>query len=333
MTIPDDVTAWLLASDPALRWQVERDLLGADESVWRATRARVASEGFGAALLAEQDAAGTWAGGAFFPVAGHPSAWVEGQEGQPWTATTWTLNSLRDWGLDAAALAGTAEKLASVRWEYDDLPYWGGEVDVCINAWTLANGTWLGADVTGLVDWFAEHQLDDGGWNCEWEFGSTRSSFHSTICALTGLLYREVHGPGGEGIAKLRHRGEEYLLSRRLLYRASTGEVVRPWVSEFTSPPRHRYSALRALGHFRQASAVDRTPPDERLADAVELVRGKRQPDGRWLRDAHLPGQEWFDVDAAVGDPSPWLTLDAYRVLTWWDDARADPPPTDEGNR
>lgn len=333
MELSDEVRAWLLHTDPALRWQVERDLLGADETVWRRTRARVATEGFGVALLAEQDADGQWAGGAFFPAEGHPSAWVKGQQGQPWTASTWSLNSLRDWGLDALVLAGTAEKLASVRWEYDDLPYWGGEVDVCINAWTLATGTWLGADVAGLVGWFAEHQLADGGWNCEWENGSVRSSFHSTINALGALLYREVHGPGGEGIAEVRHRGEEYLLSRRLLYRAGTGEIVGPWVSEFASPPRHRYSVLRALEHFRRASRVDGGAPDRRLTDAIEVVRGKQQPDGRWLRDAHLPGQEWFDVDAPVGTPSPWLTLDAYRVLTWWDDAHAGSVGTQEGEQ
>jgi hypothetical protein len=42
-----DLIEWLLDSDPALRWQVERDLLGAPEEVWAAARARVASEGFG----------------------------------------------------------------------------------------------------------------------------------------------------------------------------------------------------------------------------------------------------------------------------------------------
>ena len=143
---------WLLDSDPALRWQVERDLVGAPPEVWEATRARIATEGFGARLLALQDPDGQWAGGAFFPgglrlprARRPPKA-----RGQPWTATTWTLNTLREWGLDAAVLAGTAELLAAnSRWEYDDLPYWGGEVDCCINAYTLANGAWLGADVVG----------------------------------------------------------------------------------------------------------------------------------------------------------------------------------------
>ena len=116
-----------------------------------------------------------------------------GRSGQPWTATTWALNDLRDWGLQAAALAGTAEKLAAnSRWDYNDGPYWEGEVDCCINSWTLSNGVWLGADVAGLAQWFLDHQLADGGWNCEWENGSVRSSFHSTLNSLRGLLDYEI---------------------------------------------------------------------------------------------------------------------------------------------
>lgn len=145
---------WLLDSDPALRWQVERDLAGASEPTWAATRAQISAEGFGWQLLARQDADGQWAGGAYFPddydFRGPEAA---PDAGQPWTATTWTLNTLRDWGLDPGVLAGTADHLAAnSRWEYNGLPYWTGEVDCCINAFTLANGAWLGADVDGLVD-------------------------------------------------------------------------------------------------------------------------------------------------------------------------------------
>src|ERR1700759_3328103 len=145
------LTTWLLDSDPALRWQVERDLTQAPPALWEATRAAVATEGFGARLLAQQDDDGQWAGGAFFPADFSPD-----EEGQPWTATTWTLNALREWGLDPAVLRErrTAERLApNSRWEYEDLPYWDGEVDCCINSWTVSNGLWLGADITGIVDW------------------------------------------------------------------------------------------------------------------------------------------------------------------------------------
>lgn len=323
-----DIVPWLLDSDPSLRWQVERDLLDAPEQVWRATRARTASEGYGARLLALQDQDGQWAGGAYFPTRNDERAEVgDVDEGQPWVATTWSLTALREWGVPARALGDTVERIRRhSRWEYDELPYWGGEVDVCINGCTLANGTWLGADVTSLAAWFGEHQLGDGGWNCEWVEGATVSSFHSTLNALEGLRYREAHGEAhGIPVEELAHlgavrrRGQEYLLERGLMRRQSTGEQVGAWVTELAHPARWRYSVLRALEHFRRAAELDGETPDPRLADAVGTLRALRRPDGRWAQQAHHEGQEWFAVDAPVGMPSRWLTLQALRVLRWWD--------------
>jgi len=317
--------AWLLDTDPALRWQVERDLLGAPREVWEATRARVATEGFGARLLALQDEDGLWAGGTFFP-ADFDFHGPEAQPGmgQPWTATTWVLNDLREWGLDARVLAerDTVAKLARARWDYEDLPYWGGEVDCCINSWTLSNGVWLGADVAGIAQWFVDHQLSDGGWNCEWVEGSTVSSFHSTLNSLKGLLDLERAGRADEATRAARRAGEEYLLRRDLFRRLSTGEPVGPWVDRFVYPWRHRYSVLNALDHFRAASAVDGPRHDPRMGEAVATVRAQRRPDGRWLQSTPLAGRVWFEVDVPEGEPSPWLTFVATRVLDWWDAAR-----------
>jgi hypothetical protein len=312
--------AWLRDSDPALRWQVERDLMGEPPEVWQATRARMATVGFGARLLALQDPDGQWAGGAFFP-ADFDFHGPEAAEGkQPWTATTWTLNLLREWGLDAAALGRTAELLEeNSRWEYENLPYWGGEVDCCINAWTVANGVWLGADITGIVEWFIEHQLPDGGWNCEWIEGSTRSSFHSTLNSLKGLLAYDVATGGTDATRAARRAGEEYLLRRGLLRRLSTGEPVAPWVNRIAYPFRWRYNVLNAAEYFRQATLLDGGPPDPRMTDAIEFVRAARQPDGTWLQAFRYPGRVWFEVDVPAGEPSKWLTLLGTRVLHWWE--------------
>jgi len=316
------LTDRLLDSDPALRWQVERDLLGAPEEVWAATRARVATEGFGAQLLALQGPDGQWAGGAFFPSRDFQVPEDEG-EGQPWVATTWSLNSLREWGLDLSVLTDTAQRLAAnSRWEYDDLPYWGGEVDCCINSWTLSNGVWLGADVEGIAAWFIEHRLADGGWNCEWVEGSTRSSFHSTLNALKGLLDHQVATGGSDATRAARRAGEEYLLERGLMRRMSTGEEVAPWVTRFAYPCRWFYSALNAADYFRTASILEGTPPDHRMVDAIEAIRAARQPDGTWLQARRHPGRVWFEVDAPAGEPSKWLTLSGTRVLGWWDAAK-----------
>lgn len=320
-----DLTAWLLDSDPALRWQVERDLLGEPAPVWESTRARIATEGFGARLLSLQDGDGQWAGGAFFP-ADFSEARAD-DEGQPWTATTWTLNSLREWGLDPAVLRErrTAELLAAnCRWEYDDLPYWDGEVDCCINGWTLANGAWLGVDVRGIAEWFVDHQLPDGGWNCEWVEGSTRSSFHSTLNALKGLLADEIATGGSAATRTARHAGQEYLLRRGLFRRLSTSEPVGPWVDRFRYPFRWAYSVLNAADYFRGAALHDGVRPDPRMADAIDRIRAAEQPDGTWLQAGRQPGRVWFEVDVAAGEPSKWLTLFATRVLTWWAADRTD---------
>ena len=308
-----EVMAWLVDSDPALRWQVQRDLVGEPEAVWRATRERVAVEGFGARLLAAQGSDGMWAGGAFFP-AGFDGA---GEGGQPWTATTWSLSSLREWGLDPAVLRErqTVELLGQgCRWEYRDLPYWGGEVDCCINSWTLANGVWLGAPVEGIAEWFVEHQLEDGGWNCEWVEGSVRSSFHSTLNSLKGLLAHELVTGGTAATREARRRGDEYLLERRLCRRLSTGEVVGEWVAEFRSPFRWGYSVLNAMDYFRAAGVKD-----PRMEEAVAMIRDARQADGTWLQAGRHAGRVWFEVDVPRGEPSKWLTFYALRVLKWWE--------------
>lgn len=326
------VLPWLLDADPALRWPVERDLADAPAEVWRATRDRVPHEGFGAALLARQDPDGQWAGGAFFPAADHPArdpAVETGHGpdgiGQPWIATTWSLTTLREWGVPASALRpGTGDLLAAhSRWEYDDLPYWDGEVDVCINAMTLLNGVWLGRDMSALAAWFPAHQLADGGWNCDWVEGSVRGSFHSTLNAIRGLFgYEQLVGPD-PGLRESRRRGEEYLLQRHLLRRLTTGRPVADWVDHYAYPFRSYYSVLRALDHFRSVGIADGTPPDPRMAEAVALVRAARGDDGRWIRRMTYPGQIWFDVDDPVGRPSRGLTTTALRVLRWWDAASA----------
>jgi hypothetical protein len=234
------------------------------------------------------------------------------------------LNDLREWGLDPVVLRKrrTAELLAAnSRWEYDDLPYWGGEVDCCINAWTVANGVWLGADVDGIVDWFLEHRLADGGWNCEWVDGSTRSSFHSTLNALRGLLAYQVASGGTAETRAARRAGEEYLLTRDLFRRLSTGEPVAPWAIRFAYPFRWSYDVLNAADYFRRAALLDGTKPDARMTEAIELIRSARQPDGTWIQGRRHPGRVWFEVDVPEGQPSKWLTMFATRVLAWWDPA------------
>ncbi|MFC3898557.1 squalene cyclase [Lentzea rhizosphaerae] len=272
---------WLLDSDPALRWQVQRDLLCAPEEVWLATRGLVAVEGFGARLLGLQGVDGMWGGGAFFPLG------YDGEEGQPWTATTWSLNSLREWGLDASVLKArrTVELLAEgCRWEYDGLPYWGGEVDCCINGWTLANGVWLGAPVEGIAEWFVAHQLEDGGWNCEWGAGAARSSFHSTLNSLKGLLAHEV-ATGDDGYAGRAGEGGGVSAGEAVVSAVVHWGVCGEWVTRFRSPFRWEYSVLNAADYFWRAGVRD-----PRMAEAVELIRRAGRLTGHGCRVGGIRG-------------------------------------------
>jgi hypothetical protein len=297
-----------------------RDLLGAPEQEWRAERARVETEGWGARLLSYEDDDGQWAGGAFLPRGFDFAEWQE--VGQPWTATTFSLSQLREFGLDPSSdRARRAVELigASSRWDHDGEPYWAGEVEECINGRVVADGAYFGADVSPVAARLAGERLADGGWNCERANGSDRSSFATTINVLEGLLEYEKASGGTAETREARNSGEEYLLERQLFRRLSNGEPADERFLQFLHPSRWRYDILRALDYFRAAARLTGAAPDRRLGEAAGHVRSKRQPDGRWLLDGSPPGRVWFDVDEGVGQPSRWVTLRAMRVLAWWE--------------
>ena len=315
------VIDWLLDSDPAIRWQVMRDLLEADEADWGAERARIETEGWGARLLSHQDADGQWAGGAFAP---KEFDWSEIRTaGQPWTATCFTLQQLREFGLDPESNRAkrTVELVgANSRWDEGGQPYWQGEVEECINGRTVADGSYFGVDVSPIVERLVGERLEDGGWNCEQANGSLRSSFDSTINVLEGLLEYERATGGTPESREARRSGEEYLLERNLFRRLSTGEPAAERFLKVIYPSRWRYDILRALDYFRASSLLTGADPDPRLSEAIEIVRGKRLENGTWALDSSLRGAVWFDFGEEPGEPSRWITLRAMRVLRWWDD-------------
>lgn len=306
---------WLLDSDPALRWQVLRDLTDTPDAEITAERARVATEGWGARLLALQGADGQWDGGTYRP------GWVDDEADffDAWTATTYSLLLLRDLGLDPLspeARQAVALVRENSRWDYNGEPFFSGEVEPCINGMAVAIGSYFGEDVDGIVDRLLASQLQDGGWNCWAEYGATVASFSSTIAVLDGLLEYENAG-GRTPVAAARRRAEEYLLERHLFKRLSTGEIVEPTFLQFSFPTRWFYDVLRALDYLRATGAA----PDPRAADAIALVESKRDADGRWPLENTHEGPVHFDLEDGDGNPSRWNTLRALRVLEWWNSA------------
>ncbi|NLG22441.1 MAG: hypothetical protein GX555_13540 [Actinomycetales bacterium] len=329
----NEVMDWLLAGDPAIRWQAMRDLNGAPAQEVAAERAAVARDGWGRQLL-DLQSDGQWAGGACFPGQGWrpPGPVVGDPDGQPWVATLPTLRLLRECGIDPAdpevraAVDGVREHC---RWEYAGEPFFEGEVEPCINGGTVAIGAYFGQDVEGVVTRLLGEQLEDGGWNCEAENGSTRSSFHTTLCVLEGLLeWERAQGQGGAGtsdlarqVASARQRGEDYLLARGLSRRLSTGEVADPDWLQFSFPPQWHYDVLRGFDYFRAAGGT----PDPRLAEVADHVRDRREPDGTWRQENTHPGLVHFELEDGDGAPSRWNTLRALRSLRWHDAARSTP--------
>ena len=312
------VLDWLLDSDPSIRWQVLRDIVDAPEEIVAAERARVAKEGWGARLLALQGEDGQWEGGALFPARRAKSGNGEQPQPQPWTATAYSLLLLHDFGVDPhndkvrRALAQVREHC---RWEHAGQPFFSGEVEPCINGMTLGLGAYFDQNVDDVVARLLGEQLEDGGWNCEVENGSVRSSFHTTIRVLEGLLAHERATYGSAESIAARRRGEEYLLERKLFRRKSTGAVVDPAWLQFSFPTRWHYDVLRALEYFRAAG----DPPDPRVDEAIYLLRSRQQSDGVWLLENTHPGAVHFALEEGDGWPSRWNTLRALRVLRWYE--------------
>jgi hypothetical protein len=325
MTDDTTVINWLLdpeQSDPSIRWQVMHDLLESPESEWQADRAEVETEGWGERLLGLEDEDGQWAGGAHFP---SDFVWGGDERGQPWTSTSHSLSQLREFGFDpSTARARRMVELIgeNARWEHDNQRYWEGEVEPCINGQLVANGAYFGVDMSPVVERLVGERLEDGGWNCEAENGSVRSSFDTTIDVLEGLLEFERVTGGTPESREARLAGEEYLLKRSLFRRLSTGEPADERYLNFLHPNRWHYDVLRALDYFRAASELTGAAPDPRLAEPIEHVRSRRLDDGTWPLDWNPVGRTWFDVDDGNGKPSRWITLRAMRVLKWWDQAQ-----------
>src|SRR6266581_2400793 len=290
---------WLLDSDPAIRWQVMTDLTGEAPNAIAAERSRVATEGWGAQLLARQSPAGHWGG-------------------PKWDLITlYSLVVLKDLGLDpsskeARQMIDRVDKRLMFK-PLNNRPYLHGETEPCINGRILGIGSYFKEPNDALASKLLGEQLEDGGWNCEAP-KSRRSSFHTTICVLEGLVQYERAGRKSVAVTKARKRAENYLLERRMFRSLRTGEVIEKRWLRFSFPTFWHYDLLRGLDYLRDAGIK----PDSRASDAIETVIKHRHQNGRWplnlLHPEHIP----LEMETGVGRASRWNTLRALRVLRWY---------------
>jgi len=301
---------WLLDSDPAIRWQVMRDLTGEAPDAIAAERSRVATEGWGAQLLAAQSPAGNWGGPKLFSF--RPDL---PEEDRGLLFTLYTLVVLKDLGLDPASeQARTTIDRVDRRLVFKRLnnrPFLHGETEPCINGRILAIGSYFKEPNDVLARQLLDEQLEDGGWNCESK--SRRSSFHTTICVLEGLLEYERAGRKSAAVSKARRRAEDYLLERRMFRSLRTGEVIDKRWLRFSFPTFWHYDVLRGLDYLREAG----TEPDSRVRDAVEIVVKRRHQNGRWPLNLLHPERIPLEMETDVGRANHWNTLRSLRVLLW----------------
>ena len=293
------IVRWLLDSDPAIRWQVMRDLTDAAPEEIAAVRSRVATEGWGAELLSRQSPDGSWPGGQWDLV------------------TLWSLVVLKDMGLDPAseqarAMIDCVDK-GLVFEPLNDRPFLHGETEPCINGRILGVGAYFKEPNHALAEQLLSEQLEDGGWNCEAP-KSRCSSFHTTICVLEGMAEYERVALDPAAIARARERAENYLLDRRMFRSLRTGKVIDKRWLRFSYPTHWHYDVLRGLDYLRTVGFK----PDSRVKEAIGIVVARSHQNGRWpmnlLHRESIP----LRMETETGRASRWNTMRALRVLRWY---------------
>ncbi len=324
-----EIMDWLLKGDPAIRWQVMRDLLAEDDGIIEREREKIADRGWGARFLSYQEQDGLWGSGIYGP---------------KWISTTYTMLTLRRLGLPAAnphAQKGCQQLLERGFYLDGGINYFSSQKlsEACVTGLVLsvlAFFRYPDPRVNDLADHLLARQMPDWGWNCQDYKGDRHSSFHTTISVLEGLLeYQKSRHQVRLDIEAARLKGHEFLLQHRLFRSDRTGEIVNKRMLRIPFPPRWFYDFLRALDYFQEYSVwrskqtmgyadeeseimETRHHKDERFLDAIEQLKKKRKSDGRWNMMRGPSGRVYFEMEPA-GKPSRWNTLRALRVLKWWE--------------
>jgi len=329
ITEGEEMLDWLMQGDPAIRWQVMRDLLDYEEERYSNVRLKVSEEGWGERYLAYQDENGMWGGDIYGP---------------KWISTTYTMLTLRRIGLPAQnkqAQKGCQQLLERGIYQDGGINFFASQnlSEACVTGMVLsilAHFRYPDPYIDQVADHLLRRQMPDGGWNCEDYRGDTHSSFHTTMSVLEGLLeYQKSRGEVRVDVETARLRAHEFLLQHRLYKSHRTGEVVSARMTRMPYPPRWFYDFLKALDYFqdyykwRSTVEIHYTDPeseilesihdhDARFLDGIQLLKSKQKKNGKWNMMSGPSGRIYFNMEPA-GKTSRWNTLRALRVLKWWE--------------
>jgi hypothetical protein len=302
-----EIIAWLLDSDPSIRWQVKRDLLGEEDETFAQERMRVSTEGWGADLLSRQDTSGRWAGQLY---------------DHKWISTTYTMQLLRRMGLDPGNPQAhiACQQLLEGGYKKDGALSFAktvSHIDLGVSGLVLSILAYFGYPdqrVHTVLEFLLDQQLPDGSWVPEPGLERLQYIFAGTMLVLDGLReYEKRYSASSAQVVEAQLKGREFLSGHYLFKSKESKEILDQKLTRFSFPPRWHYDVLVALDYFQDCS----TEKDGRLTDAIELVKSRCRKDGRWNLQNRHPGKTYFEMEE-VGQPSRWNTLRALRVLKWW---------------
>lgn len=172
--------------------------------------------------------------------------------------------------------------------------------------------------VQQAIDWITSWQRADDGESAapdnavykRYEMCWGRHTCHMGVSkAFKALAAIPADQRSPSVLAKIAELGEYFL--KHHLYKKShdLSAIARPGWLKFGFPLMYQTDILELLDIYASLGWWD-----ERLRDALEVVIGLRQPDGRWKLENSFNGKMLVRIEQK-GKPSKWITLKALRVL------------------
>lgn len=302
-----NIIEWLIDGDPSIKYQTYRDLLNKPGKECAKERKNINQNGWAQKLLSYQGENYLWNNSLYSP---------------KWISTTYTLYTLAFLqAYPVENILKACEILLDKGFSPDKgINYWKTRKnsETCVTGITLFICSFFLLDdkrLPSLVEHLLEHQMDDGGWNCQWEIGATHSSFHTTIIVLEALnAYQKGYMKQDAILEEAQKKGMEFLLQHKMYQSHRTGKTVDKKMVTFPFPPHWHYDIMRGLD-YAQARNYTKDP---RFEDAIKILYSKRNKDGTWNMNAGYPAKKYFSFEK-TGNPSMINTLRGTRILKWWE--------------